>query len=172
MFGTIEQVLDNGTARVRFDSTGQLTHAIPFLARNMGQVKDTALPATGERVAVMLDDTGTDGVILGAIWTSAASPAAGTTVRRTAFPDGAVIEYDWQASRLDFSSTAGELALSAAGWEITRNGDSLGALLKDLLTQVTLQTHPVVSVGAPTGPPVNAAAYTAIIARVTAFFAP
>lgn len=68
------------------------------------------------------------------------------------------------------SNVAGnQVTHDATGWELKKGADTLGAVLGDLMDAIQLITCPVVSVGAPTGVPVNAAVFAGIKARLEVF---
>ena len=65
---------------------------------------------------------------------------------------------------------ASEMEISPTGFAVTKGGESLRTMISDLIDQLVLETHTVTAVGAPTGPPINLAAYQAIKARILLFF--
>lgn len=95
--GTISAV-DATTCRVRVrlpECDNLRTHWLAVLQRNTQNNKDYWLPDINEQVKVLLDDSGTDGVVLGAIYSDIDRPIINDiNKRRIDFSDGAFVEYD------------------------------------------------------------------------------
>lgn len=62
-----------------------------------------------------------------------------------------------------------QLKHSADGWELKKGANSLGSVLRELITAIQQITCNVTQVGAPTGPPLNAAAFTTITNKLEGF---
>lgn len=96
-FGTVESI-DAAACRVRVclpDLDNLRTAWLPVLQAKTLRDKHYRLPDLGEHVVVLLDAHGEDGVVLGAIYSSAdAPPASSADVHQIRFADGAQIEYD------------------------------------------------------------------------------
>lgn len=71
-----------------------------------------------------------------------------------------------QISKWRLVTATSILEQDATGLKIERNGDSLAQILSDLITQIQAITVNVTAVGAPTGIPINNAAFTAIATRL------
>ena len=168
-FGTIAAIdPTKGLARVNLDEDGIVT---PFLSFANQVTKDGQIyttPAIGEQVAVLLTADGINGVIVGALYSETDQAGATAGDFTVSLPGGFTATYNTGTQQ--FSVTAGtlELVLNPGGNSITLGGasDSLGAILRDLVDQILLETHN--AAGVPTTPPLNAAAYTLIKNRITA----
>jgi len=102
-FGTVSNIDEKAVkARVRLDDFDNMrTGWLHVLQPNTLRDKDYCMPDIGEHVAVLLDAHGEDGLILGAIYSSADKPPGGNVNKRLVrFADDAVIEYDRSAHRL------------------------------------------------------------------------
>ena len=96
-FGTVSAV-DAKTCRVRVrlpDYDNLRTAWLPVLQAKTLRDKHYHLPDLGEHVVVLLDGRGEDGVVLGAVYSSAdAPPVASGDKHHVRFDDGAEMEYD------------------------------------------------------------------------------
>lgn len=96
-FGTVSSV-DAKTCRVRVrlpNCDNVRTLWLPVMQWKTLRDKHYHLPDVGEHVVVLLDGRGEDGVVLGAIYSSAdAPPVASGDKHHARFSDGAQIEYD------------------------------------------------------------------------------
>lgn len=96
-FGTVSAV-DAKTCRVRVrlpDYDNLRTAWLPVLQAKTLRDKHYHLPDLGEHVVVLLDGRGEDGVVLGAIYSSADTPpVASGDKHHVRFDDGAEMEYD------------------------------------------------------------------------------
>lgn len=104
-------------ARVQFpDADGVVSYPLPVLQAQTKDNRDYWLPDLGEYVAVVLDQYGESGVILGAIYNNNRKPEAGLTVdkRRARFADGTMIEYDRAAHKLT-ADVQGVVEVKATG---------------------------------------------------------
>lgn len=169
-FGKITST-DPAKARVRveFQEDRTVSFWLPVLMQNTGETKTFRLFSTGETVACLMDERCETGVVLGAIYTNANTPDDSATVRWE-FSDGAIFEYDAGLSKMTANISGTIMEATPAGWAIKKTGDSLRAIVSDIMQQLALETHTSAAPGSPTTPPLNAVAYTAIQARVLAFF--
>ncbi|MCW5223531.1 phage baseplate assembly protein V [Verminephrobacter aporrectodeae subsp. tuberculatae] len=96
-FGTVSAV-DAAACRVRVrlpDCDNLRTAWLPVLQAKTLRDKHYHLPDIGEHVAVLLDAHGEDGMVLGAVYSSAdAPPVSSGDKHHLRFDDGAEIEYD------------------------------------------------------------------------------
>ena len=103
-FGTVSAI-DEATChvRVRLDSLDNLrTAMLPVLRPKTLQDKHYSLPDIGEHVAVLLDPNGEDGVVLGAIFSTADMPPVSSVDKfHVRFKDGGAFEYDRATHALD-----------------------------------------------------------------------
>lgn len=90
-------------ARVVFDDEdGYISDDLPIVQRNTQNTKDYWLPAVGEDVICLFLPCGEeDGFILGSFYADEIEPPTSSETKRcTEYPDGTVIEYDWEAHEL------------------------------------------------------------------------
>ena len=91
------------TATVVFDDEdGFVSDNLPIIQRNTQNVKDYWLPAVGEDVLCIFLPCGEeDGFIVGSFYADEIEPPTSSESKRyTEYPDGTVIEYDWEAHAL------------------------------------------------------------------------
>ena len=89
------------------DRDNMVSQPLPIVHRSTLKDKDTSPLAVGEHVAVMMDERGEDGAILGAIYSEADTPPDGSDGKWTkAFEDGTVLQYDKAAHKLTVSGPA------------------------------------------------------------------
>lgn len=179
-YGTIsESDPDKGLARVSFAEDGIVSKWLPVLVNKSLQDSFAHTFDTGEHVACLMDSRAEEGVILGAIYSSATAPASdlqSEDVAGAVFSDGAKVTYDRSAHTMLVELTTGTVTVKVGTTEhtITSSGHtikgtlSLKAWLESLLDQLVAETHPT-AVG-PSGPPVNAPAYVAIKAQLPLIF--
>lgn len=170
-FGTISKIdADKGLARVSFEEDGIESAWLPVLQKKTLKDKHFHIPDKDEHVACLMDEHAENGVILGAVYSKNENPGGvkGADKVGVEFESGDAIEYDRGANKLKVKTGTTEVHVAAAGPTIKKGGESLKTILMDLLTQLEAETHPT-PVG-PTGPPVNAPAYSAIKTRITNFF--
>jgi phage baseplate assembly protein V len=107
-------------ARVKFPAKGDVeSYWLEVLQSNTFISHDYGLPDVGETVAVMLDEGGESGCILGAIYTGANKPPhPGADVRRVDFGDGTAVAYDRAAHKLTIEMT-GNVKVQATNVDIT-----------------------------------------------------
>lgn len=102
-FGTVSAV-DAKTCRVRVrlpDYDNLRTAWLPVLQAKTLRDKHYHLPDLGEHVVVLLDGRGEDGVVLGAVYSSADTPpVASGDKHHVRFDDGAEMEYDRASHQL------------------------------------------------------------------------
>lgn len=99
----------NCTARVVFDDEdGFISNDLPVIQRNTQSTKDYWLPAVGEDVICIFLPCGEeDGFILGSFYADEIEPPTSSESKRyTEYPDGTVIEYDWEAHELKATGAA------------------------------------------------------------------
>jgi len=136
-FGIVSAVdAARGWARVRLPEYDNLeTALLPVLQRRTHRDKALDLPDVGEQVAVMLDRRGEDGVILGAVWSSAdAVPQPeGPDVDVRRYDDGTVLRYDRAAHRLT-AEVQGEICVTCTGRADVTAQDAARVESKSVLT--------------------------------------
>jgi len=155
-------------ARVEFAEDEIVSAWLPITVQGSGRSKYFRMFAVGEHVACMMDERCENGVILGAIYDQNNQQGNATaTLTRIDF-GGAVVEYDSATKVASVSVGSNIIEVNQAGFAIKKSGESLKTILTDLLTANETETH-----GTPAGPstpPVNVAVYSAIKARILAFF--
>lgn len=170
MFGTIWASLpDKGMVRVEFAEDGITTAELPYLVTGGGETKVIYPLPVGAQVACLMDEHCEYGVVLGPIYSQDYTPDGGTDdLFRIVFSDGTTVEYDTAGHRLTTTIGDTDFQISEAGYTIKRGGESLMAILDDLLTAIQAETH-TTSTG-PSGPPVNIADYVAVQQRLPDIF--
>jgi len=125
--------VDAVKARVKFPDKGDVeSYWLEVLQRNAGANKDKCLPDVGELVAVMLDDKGESGCILGAFYAGENKPPdTGQDARRIEFGDGCTVTYDRSTSTLTIEGAIkvevlGDTLVDIGG--ITKIGDGASAV--------------------------------------------
>jgi phage baseplate assembly protein V len=121
-FGTIAEVA-NGRARVRL-SPKLTTTWLRWAALRAGDARSWWPPSVGEQV-VLLSPGGdlTAGVIVPAIYSNAfPAPSDNPTLHTTHYPDGAVVQYDYQAHTLGATLPDGTSVTVAPG-KVTSNAE-------------------------------------------------
>lgn len=96
-FGTVAAVDEvAGMVRVRLPEMGNLrTDWLQVLQSKTLNDKHWCLPDLGEHVAVLLDNNGDDGIVLGAVYSSVDKPPVASGNKfHIRFADGTTIEYD------------------------------------------------------------------------------
>jgi len=118
-------------ARVKFPAKGDVeSYWLEVLQSNTFTNHDYGLPDLGETVAVMLDEGGESGCILGAIYTGANKPPhPGTAVRRVDFGDGTAVAYDRAAHQLTIEMT-GNVEIHATDVKVQATNVDITAAVK------------------------------------------
>lgn len=156
-------------ARVLFGEDGITSDWLPYLVRGSLDTKEAYPLPVNTHVACLMDCHCEDGVILGAIYSDVDTPdGGGVGVYRWHFEDGAEAEYTVGTNTFRFKTGDTEVILTPAGVTVQRAGETLKSLLSDLIDAILAETH--TSSSGPTGPPINAAQYTAIKNRLVNLF--
>lgn len=155
-----------GLVRVEFAADGITSHWLPVASANTGSTKASRPLDVNEQVVCVMDEHCEDGVVIGAIYSEVDTPGAGAGNDKylLAFSDGATVIYDRAAHKLAVKISTTEFEVATNGFIVKRGGESLRKILVDLIDQILLETHPT-STG-PSGPPINASAYSAIKTRL------
>lgn len=113
--GTIAAV-DHAKARVKVLTEEILTDWLPWLTMGASSVADWFPPEAGEQV-VLLAPSGeiAQGIVIlgGAYKTDFPAPSSNPKKRLIKFPDGSIVEYDFESHELTVTST-GKINLTAA----------------------------------------------------------
>lgn len=130
--GTVAEV-DHDAARVRVESGDLLTGWLPWTAQRAGQARVWDPPTVGEQVVVLSPGGDpTTGVVLAGIHSNDhPSPSAQQGLHRREYADGAVIDYDEQASKLSIT-LPGEASVQIAGDATVEVGGDLTATVDGL----------------------------------------
>lgn len=136
--------------RVRLlDDGGSETYWLHVIQRRARGTEDQELPVPGEVVALLLDDQGESGVVLGSIYTGQSAPSnPATAVRRVMFDDGTVVEYDRAQHELRITC-AGRVLVTAP--EVRFGGGAQAVALAGHVSQQLSQIRSAIS-GAATVP--------------------
>jgi phage baseplate assembly protein V len=170
-FGKIAEVdADRCLVRVEFDDDGLVTGFLPVLQPKTQKDKFYYVPDPDEHVACLMDEHAENGVVLGAIYSEAETPGAtkGADKVGVAYESGDAIEYDRAAQRLRVKTGETEFVVAKEGPTVKKGGESLKAILSDLIDAILSETHPTGT--GPSGTPINAAQYNDIKTRVSNFF--
>ena len=158
-----------GLARVEFDDDGVTSAWLPITVMGTSGNKYSHAFDVNEHVACLMDDRAEAGVILGAIYSNAELPDAGSADKVSVkFTDGASVEYDRDASKLSVKIGTTELDITEDGYTVKRGGETLKTILSDLIDAILAETHTTAT--GPTGTPINAATYSAIKNRLPDLF--
>ncbi|MGI9158242.1 MAG: phage baseplate assembly protein V [Saprospiraceae bacterium] len=158
-----------GLARVEFDDDGITSAWLPVVTLGSSGNKYSHAFDVNEHVACLMDENAENGVIIGAIYSNAAQPDGGNKDNvRVKFSDGAEVQYDRAASKLTVKVGTTELDVTEDGFTVKRGGETLKAILTDLIDAILAETHPTGT--GPSGTPINAAQYTAIKNRLPNLF--
>jgi phage baseplate assembly protein V len=165
-FGYISEIDPaTGKARVTFrEDDGLVTKPLPIIFPATTGDEYFVLPDLNTQVAVLMANAD-DGVILGAIYNSEKKPSQGAADKTyIKFKDGTLIVYDRAAHKYSITMDTVTFEISRDGFAVKRGDETLKKLLSDLLDKIVAQTHTTPS--GVSGPPINAADFTAIKNRL------
>jgi phage baseplate assembly protein gpV len=169
-FGTVcDTNHDGGLIRVNLDDDALVSYWLSPVHLTTRNAKPFAPLAIGEHVACLFDEALEDGVVLGAIYSTADKPEGSANRTFLDFLDKVSGEYDSAAGAFIFTNQTVTVTIADDKVTIEKGADSLGAILSDLIDAMTLETHTSAAPGSPTTPPLNAASYTAIKTRLLQF---
>ncbi len=169
-FGIIDQC-SKGKARVKFEDVGIVSALIPITYTDTLTNPESFDLAEGTQVVCLMDHNCEYGAIIGAIYSDEdpVPSGSGSNVWVKKFEDGTVFSYNNTTHEYKIANSTTEFIINrTGGFALNKGGESLKSLISDTLDAITIMTMPVS--GASAGPPVNAASFTAIKARLTAFF--
>lgn len=172
-FGTVSEIDSvNGLVRVNFPEDDLVSFPIPIVMPRTKNDKYFNIFDVNEHVVCLMDERCENGVVMGAIYNPSNKPESGLNedITKVKFSDNSIVEYDRSTSVLTVEVSKTVIKASPTGIEISKVDDSLKDILVDLLTANAAETHNVTAVGSPTGPPINIADYTSILARINLFF--
>jgi len=147
-YGVIEQ-LDEAGARVRVRSGGILTDWLKWRTQRAGPDSDWWAPEPGEQVVILSPDGEMNqALILGSINSNQHLPPGNRkTLHRVTYQDGAVKEYDREASTdratypdgtvIEYDATAGKYTLSFSGGTTIEVEAQSGNVLADITGDLT-----------------------------------
>lgn len=166
-YGFVSQVdYDKGKAKVDLDGDGIVTDWLPVILPKTKGDQYYIMPDVGEHVCCLLDKHIERGVILGAFYSTRDMPGdlKGEDITGVMFSDGTFVKYERTVKKLTVSIGTAEFIIDSSGYQIKNGAETLKSILSDLIDQIVLETHPTAM--GPSGPPINAAAYTAIKTRL------
>lgn len=159
-----------GLARVKFSDDKIVSDWLPVSVRKSSNGSESFPFDVNEHVWCMMDERSENGVIGGAIYSTAEQPAGGNKdKRREVFSDGTIFEYDRSAHT--YTLTNGTVIYSISrtdGITIKKGGESLKKLISDLIDEINKIT--VTTYAGPSGTPINATLLTAIKTRLGDLF--
>jgi len=161
-FGNITE-FDAATmrARVQFPEDEIVSDWLSVLTLGSGGDKYARTLTTNEHVVVWVDEHADEGVVLGSIYDDSNEPSGDTGVE---FANGLSITI--QAGKVIITKGTTTFEVGSAGVKIAKGVDTLQSAIADLITQIALITVTTTAFGTPSSPPINAAAISAITARI------
>lgn len=162
-----------GYAKVFFREDDITSTWLSIVTRGTKGTKEFFPYEVGEQVVCLMDETCTDGEIIGARFNSQDKPEdSGPSISIVKYKDGSTVKYDSDANEFTIKVGESEFVVNqVGGFRIKKGGESLYAILNDLFTQLSLETH-TGNLGYPTSPPINAPAYASIMARLQTLLIP
>lgn len=130
-------------ARVRFpDRDNVVSGWLDVLVRSVHGDKHYDLPPVGNQVACMLDERDEAGCIVGSVYSQTDAPEAPSeAVKRYAFADGAVVEYDPSSKVFRIDVPSGGTIELGGGAQPLALADDVKSELEALKAQVAAHTH-------------------------------
>lgn len=146
VFGKVNNV-DHATGKVRvlLPAEGITTGWLPLATPGTRGAVYFAPLQINSTVACLMDENAEDGVVLGAIFSEVDRAGGTATEHKIELPGGARVSFDTLTRQ----------------FEVTNGAESLGGLLGELLTAISIITHP--SAGSP---PANAATFLSLKVRL------
>lgn len=164
---------EDGTARVEFREDGITSDWLSVIVPGSLNNKYSFPYEVNEQVVCLMDEHCEQGEIVGARYNKSDKPGEyGSTVTAVKYKDGSVVKYDSQVHEFTMTIGQSEFVINeAGGFRIKKGGETLYAILNDLITQLTTETH-TGNLGFPTTPPINSPAYSAIMTRLQTLLIP
>lgn len=160
---------ENNRYRVRFPQDGTVSFPLPVASPGITSAAVHVPLNIGDMVACLMDENAVNGVVLGGINTRVNPPVSqATDAVHIVLTDGTVMYV--APSEIGLAAGTTELTLNNKVKLGASNGDTLGGLLFDLISQLEILTVTCTAPGSPSSPPINLAALTAIKARVQNIF--
>lgn len=171
-FGFISEVIPlKGMVRVEFPEDNIVSAELPIIVNGAKSNKFYYNLQVNEQVCCMMDEDMENGVCLGAVYNEKNLPRSSVNNDLISLNFGeSAIRVSQSGSNLEVLLGNTTVKVSPLGVEISKGGESLKTILVDLVTANSIETHTSAAPGSPTTPPINAASYTAIIARLNTFF--
>lgn len=175
-FGFISEIRpEEGRVRVEFKEDEITSGWIPVIVQGSKGNKQFHTFEVGEHVACHMDEHCENGYVAGAIYNSKEKPDSsvqGKDIWGVKFKDGAELKYNTTDKEFTLKIGGSQFVVNQnGGFRIKKGGETLYAILNDLLTQLTTETH-TGNLGFPTTPPINAPAYSAIMTRLQSLLIP
>lgn len=166
-YGYISEVdASKGLVRVNFPDDEIVSN---WIAVSVPKTKDDEyfiLPDVNEHVWCIMDEHCENGVVGGSLYDAKKRPSAGSdNVSYIKFKDGTVVKYDRTAHKLTVTVGTIVYEISQDGHKIAAGSETLKEVIGDFIDAVTQMTQTVAS-GATLAPPLNAASFAAIKARL------
>jgi phage baseplate assembly protein V len=174
-YGFVSSIDENlCRVRVNFPDEDIPSPWMPIVLAGVLIDKHYHLPGINTHVCCLMDPDFENGVVLGAIYDSSNPAPSGSNKSKTLvqFSDGSLVQYSTQNSELKIQVGTATIEINLTGIDISKGGESLKAILSDMLTQMQAETHTSSAPGSPTSPPLNLAAYVLIQARLNNLFQP
>ena len=168
-FGVVDEAdYDTRLYRVYFPRDDVFSYPLPHISVGTQGLTSHLPIETGEQVACLVSDCGRDGVILGVVPTEDRPGLSGLGATDVVIELANGTSATWDGTTLTFVSGTAEVSLGPDGVGIQNNGDSLRAVLSETFAAIAAMTHVSGAQGAPTGPPINLATFTALQTRAEA----
>lgn len=166
-YGKISEINTNtGLARVAFDDDGIVSGWLEVFSRKTKGAKETFPFDIQEHVACLMDQYKEHGVIIAAVYDKNNKPSlTNKNVYGIEYDNGDLETYNKQTKTKKITAGTAEIQIKTDGIVIKVGTETLLAVLSDTLTQISAITVPG-NLGYPTGVPINAPAFAAIIARI------
>lgn len=152
--GVVEEV-DGKTARarVKFPQQGGLVSGwLDVLCRSSLGDQDVALPRPGCQVAVLLDDDGVDGCVLGAVYSETdPPPSESATAWAIGWADGGRLEYDGTAHKLIVTMPSGGKVELCGSSSAVALATKVQEELQGIANEIANHTHQAGALVAPSG---------------------
>ena len=170
-FGDVVEVdLVKARYRVYFPVDDVISFPLPHVAFSVDGATPHLPISKGTQVACLVD--GMEGVILGAVFTDKKQPTSGLTESDFAIDFNGGGRIVWDGSAFKISLNDAEIELSAQGVKIAKAGDSLKAIVGELISAISVMTHlsaaptnPTSVPTIPTSVPVNVSTFAALKLR-------
>lgn len=169
-YGRISETGIKGLCKVNFEEDELVSDWLPQVFTKTKEDKEISPFDNGEYVVCLMDERCEQGAILGAIYTESDTAPSEANLEKwiKKYKDGSIESYDRTAHERKFKLQNTEFIITRAGFTVKRSSETLKIILSDILDKILAQTHPTPA--GPSGPPTNAADFTAIKTRLNDLF--